>query len=261
MISYPCGGYKSNYAPHAILMMAVRQHPTDTVPPYILHCTRRGGRLCAAVSDEGALRMRHTPCGYCPPVPAAAECLPLRGRCLRSRRMRVWEQFQRIVQSPTSAPTILSYFFRIPFAAGSKGRRKGNGVEIFLSPNRGEKNVGANALLLEKQKTAVMFSFSKSTKRCPLLRRRHPIKKHTAPNNSVSDRHTGRARPASVHPLAPFGVQTAILLTCTLENPPILRVRFLPSHRDSPAMATFRSRSSLLLQNGLVRTAPVEWLG
>ena len=37
------------------------------------------------------------------------------------------------------------------------------------------------------------------------------------------------------------------------------RARFLPSHRDSPAMATFRSRSSLLLQNGLVRTAPVEW--
>ena len=33
---------ESNYAPHAILMMAVRQHPTDTVPPYILHCTRRG---------------------------------------------------------------------------------------------------------------------------------------------------------------------------------------------------------------------------
>ena len=28
---------------------------------------RRGGRLCAAVSDEGALRMRHTPCGCCPP--------------------------------------------------------------------------------------------------------------------------------------------------------------------------------------------------
>ena len=28
----------------------------------------RGGRLCAAVSDEGALRMRHTPCGYCPPA-------------------------------------------------------------------------------------------------------------------------------------------------------------------------------------------------
>ena len=27
----------------------------------------RGGRLCAAVSDEGALRMRHTPCGCCPP--------------------------------------------------------------------------------------------------------------------------------------------------------------------------------------------------
>ena len=28
---------------------------------------RRGGRLCAAVSAEGALRMRHTPCGCCPP--------------------------------------------------------------------------------------------------------------------------------------------------------------------------------------------------
>ena len=39
----------------------------------------RGGQLCAAVSDEGALRMRHTPCGYSPP------CLffiyVCRGRC------------------------------------------------------------------------------------------------------------------------------------------------------------------------------------
>ena len=43
-----------------------------------LSAGRRGGRplhqatmalvgadLCAAVGDEGALRMRHTPCGYC----------------------------------------------------------------------------------------------------------------------------------------------------------------------------------------------------
>ena len=27
----------------------------------------RGGRLCAAVRGAGALRMRHTPCGCCPP--------------------------------------------------------------------------------------------------------------------------------------------------------------------------------------------------
>ena len=32
----------------------------------ILEC--RGGRLCAAVRDEGALQMRHAPCGYCPPA-------------------------------------------------------------------------------------------------------------------------------------------------------------------------------------------------
>ena len=30
---------ESNYAPHAILMMAVRQHPTDTVQPCVLRCT------------------------------------------------------------------------------------------------------------------------------------------------------------------------------------------------------------------------------
>ena len=42
---------ESNYAPHAILMMAVRQHPTDTVPPYILHCTRRDGRPCPPASS------------------------------------------------------------------------------------------------------------------------------------------------------------------------------------------------------------------
>ena len=95
--------------------------------------------------------------------------------------------------------------------------------------------MGAQTFSFWRSKKLPLCSLSQSAqKRCPLLRRRHPIKKHTAPNNSVSDRHTGRARPASVHPLAPFGVQTAILLTCTLENPPILRVRFLPSHRDFP---------------------------
>ena len=40
---------QSDYAPHAILMMAVRQHPTDTVQPCVLRCTRRGGRPCPPV--------------------------------------------------------------------------------------------------------------------------------------------------------------------------------------------------------------------
>ena len=31
----------------------------------------RDGRLCAAVRGAGALRMRHTPCGCCPPDRAA----------------------------------------------------------------------------------------------------------------------------------------------------------------------------------------------
>ena len=54
---------------------------------------------------------------------------------------------------------------------------------------------------------------------------------------------------------------TAILLTCNLEDPgSSASVSYLLTG-ISPAMATFRSRSSLLLQNGLVRTAPVEWLG
>ena len=36
----------------------------------------RGGRLCAAVRGAGALRMRHTPCGCCPPTRAKGAELP-----------------------------------------------------------------------------------------------------------------------------------------------------------------------------------------
>ena len=42
----------------------------------------------------------------CPPVPAAADRLPLR-RCLRSRRMRVREQFQRIVATAYLPPHLV----------------------------------------------------------------------------------------------------------------------------------------------------------
>ena len=37
---------QSDYAPHAILMMAVRHHFTGTVQPSIFRRTRRGGRPC-----------------------------------------------------------------------------------------------------------------------------------------------------------------------------------------------------------------------
>ena len=41
------------------------------------------------------------------PIPAAADCLPLRGRCLRSRRMRVWEQLQCIVATAYLPPHLV----------------------------------------------------------------------------------------------------------------------------------------------------------
>ena len=67
----------------------------------------RGGRLCAAVSDKGALRMRHTPCGCCPP--AAPEA-----RFFRVRRTR--EAFQ---------PLFLCAAKKKPLAVKRKRQRGG----------------------------------------------------------------------------------------------------------------------------------------
>ena len=44
------------------------------------HEACRGEQLCAAVRGAGALRMRHTPCGCCPPLAVKRKCQ--RGICV-----------------------------------------------------------------------------------------------------------------------------------------------------------------------------------
>ena len=51
-------------------------HRKSQVPPHVLAASIESvgrGAHCAAVSDEGALRMRHTPCGYTPPCAGTAD--------------------------------------------------------------------------------------------------------------------------------------------------------------------------------------------
>ncbi len=66
-------------------------HDNDTHRRYFLH--RRAGVVSAAVRDEGALRMRHTPCGCTPYGESAADgrrdCPRMKGAAIAREKRRV----------------------------------------------------------------------------------------------------------------------------------------------------------------------------
>ena len=84
----------------------------------------RGGRLCAAVRGTGALRMRHTPCGCCPPDRAAGtehfcDCTAV-PRLLRDRSCRSAGVRPRKLHIPHPAASGRSRPFRCSSSPNSK---------------------------------------------------------------------------------------------------------------------------------------------